>query len=317
MKSLPQRRQDGRFVDVTKETGLGDRDATAWGISVADYDADGDPRRVLDVPGAENLLVAQRRRQEVRRASTVRTGRGHVERDDRGQEGDAPVLVDGLRLVRRGRRRRPRPRSSCRTCTGRRRSTSTSSFVPRTSRRIARPAALSRATAPRLLPAAGRRLASVDATEGVRLRRRPSRRRQVARGLSRRFRRRRASTDVFVANDTVQNFLFLNKRQRASSRRVAVAAAVALRRQRPSRALRMGSGRRSTSATTARSSIAIGNFSEEPVSLYTVSRDGHGRQRAVRKTTPSAARIGTADAAAAHVRPRHGRTSTSTAGATS
>ena len=73
--------------------------------------------------------------------------------------------------------------------------------------------------------------------------------------------------DVFVANDTVQNFLFLNKGGGKFVEK-AVPAAVAYDDQ--------GRARAAMGVDTVdyrndgRLAIAIGNFSEEPVSLFTV-----------------------------------------------
>ncbi len=80
--------------------------------------------------------------------------------------------------------------------------------------------------------------------------------------------------DVFVANDTVQNFLFLNKGGGKFVER-AINAAVAYDDQ--------GRARAAMGVDTVdyrndgRLTIVIGNFSEEPVSLFTVvEREGEG-----------------------------------------
>jgi hypothetical protein len=81
-------------------------------------------------------------------------------------------------------------------------------------------------------------------------------------------------TDVFVANDTVQNFLFL-ARGPARYEDVAVAAAVGYDDNGRARA---GMG---VDAVDWRNdghlAIAVGNFSEEPVSLHTVARAEAGK----------------------------------------
>ncbi|MGQ0613850.1 MAG: CRTAC1 family protein [Planctomycetaceae bacterium] len=75
--------------------------------------------------------------------------------------------------------------------------------------------------------------------------------------------------DLFVANDTVQNFLFLGKGDGTFVER-AVAAAVAYDDKGLARA---GMGIDAVDwANDGRSAVFIGNFSEEPVSLYRVLR---------------------------------------------
>jgi len=81
------------------------------------------------------------------------------------------------------------------------------------------------------------------------------------------------ATDVFVANDTVQNFLFLRRDDGTYEER-AVPAAVAYDDNGVARA---GMGTDSVDyRNDGRPSIAIANFSEEPVSLYTVARQAGG-----------------------------------------
>jgi len=80
-------------------------------------------------------------------------------------------------------------------------------------------------------------------------------------------------TDIFVANDTVQNFLFLGKGD-AKYEEVAVSAAVAYDDKGQARAaMGIDSGDYRNDGSV---SVAIGNFSEEPVSLFSVSRGGKG-----------------------------------------
>ncbi len=94
--------------------------------------------------------------------------------------------------------------------------------------------------------------------------------------------------DVFVANDTVQNFLFVN-RGGGKFEDVAVEAAVAYDDNGVARA---GMGSDSMDyRNTGRPSLAIGNFSEEPVSLYTVSRAS--ATGVLFKDDAASARIGT------------------------
>ncbi len=76
-------------------------------------------------------------------------------------------------------------------------------------------------------------------------------------------------TDVFVANDTTQNFLFL-ARGPAKYEEVAVSAAVGYDDNGRARAA-MGIDAVDW-RNDGRLAVAIGNFSEEPVSLYTVAR---------------------------------------------
>jgi len=92
--------------------------------------------------------------------------------------------------------------------------------------------------------------------------------------------------DVFVANDTVQNFLFLNQ---GGGRFVesAVAAAVAYDDDGQARAA-MGIDSVDY-RNDGRLSIAIGNFSEEPVSLFTAVRGADG---VLFQDDASSARIG-------------------------
>ncbi|MHC4958736.1 MAG: CRTAC1 family protein [Planctomycetota bacterium] len=78
---------------------------------------------------------------------------------------------------------------------------------------------------------------------------------------------RDGKTDVFVANDTVQNFLFLN-RGGGKFEEPAIPAAVAYDDAGRARAA-MGSDTVDW-RNDGRPSIFIGNFSEEPVSLYSV-----------------------------------------------
>ncbi|MEM8886224.1 MAG: CRTAC1 family protein, partial [Planctomycetota bacterium] len=78
--------------------------------------------------------------------------------------------------------------------------------------------------------------------------------------------------DLFVANDTVQNFLFLN-RGNAKFEEVAVAAGVGYDDNGTARA---AMGIDSFSFDNGdRVSVLIGNFSEEPVSFFTVARGGN------------------------------------------
>jgi hypothetical protein len=80
--------------------------------------------------------------------------------------------------------------------------------------------------------------------------------------------------DLFVANDTVQNFLFL-ARGAARYEEVAVPAAVAYDDNGRARA---GMGIDTVDwRNDGRLAVAIGNFSEEPVSLHTVTRCEPGR----------------------------------------
>jgi len=73
--------------------------------------------------------------------------------------------------------------------------------------------------------------------------------------------------DVFVANDTVQNFLYMN-RGGGRFTESAIAAAIAYDDRGQARA---GMGTDSVDwRNDGRVSIKIGNFSEEPVSVYTV-----------------------------------------------
>ena len=79
--------------------------------------------------------------------------------------------------------------------------------------------------------------------------------------------------DVFVANDTVQNFLFLN-RGSGKFEEVAVSAGVGYDDNGTARAaMGIDSFSFDNSGTL---SVLIGNFSEEPVSFYTVARAGSG-----------------------------------------
>lgn len=80
-------------------------------------------------------------------------------------------------------------------------------------------------------------------------------------------------TDLFVANDTTQNFLFL-ARGPARYEEVAVSAAVGYDDNGRARAA-MGIDAVDWK-NDGRLAVAIGNFSEEPVSLYTVSRASEG-----------------------------------------
>lgn len=81
-------------------------------------------------------------------------------------------------------------------------------------------------------------------------------------------------TDVFVANDTVQNFLFLAKGP-ARYEETAVAAAVGYDDNGRARA---GMGVDAVDwRNDGRLAVAVGNFSEEPVSLHTVARAEAGR----------------------------------------
>jgi hypothetical protein len=80
-------------------------------------------------------------------------------------------------------------------------------------------------------------------------------------------------TDLFVANDTVQNFLFL-ARGPARYEDVAVAAAVGYDDNGRARAA-MGIDSVDWK-NDGRLAVAIANFSEEPVSLYTVARSSPG-----------------------------------------
>jgi len=76
-------------------------------------------------------------------------------------------------------------------------------------------------------------------------------------------------TDIFVSNDTVQNFLFL-ARGPARYEETAVAAAVGYDDNGRARA---GMGIDAMDwRNDGRLSVAIGNFSEEPVSLHTIAR---------------------------------------------
>lgn len=80
--------------------------------------------------------------------------------------------------------------------------------------------------------------------------------------------------DVFVANDTVQNFLFL-ARGPARYEEVAVAAAVGYDDNGRARA---GMGVDAVDwRNDGKLAVAVGNFSEEPVSLHTVARAEAGR----------------------------------------
>ena len=94
-------------------------------------------------------------------------------------------------------------------------------------------------------------------------------------------------TDLFVANDTVQNFLFL-ARGPAKYEESAVAAAVGYDDNGRARAA-MGIDAVDWK-NDGRLSVAIGNFSEEPVSLYTVSRAAAGS--VLFEDTANDARIG-------------------------
>ena len=58
--SLFRNNQDGTFTDVTRETGLADVHAFGMGVSVADYDNDGDPDLFLGTVG-QNLLLQNNR----------------------------------------------------------------------------------------------------------------------------------------------------------------------------------------------------------------------------------------------------------------
>jgi len=94
--------------------------------------------------------------------------------------------------------------------------------------------------------------------------------------------------DVFVANDTVQNFLFLN-RGGGKFRDVAVEAAVGYDDTGVARA---GMGTDSIDyRNDGRPSLCIGNFSEEPVSLYSVASARQGT--VLFEDNASSARIGT------------------------
>jgi len=91
--------------------------------------------------------------------------------------------------------------------------------------------------------------------------------------------------DVFVANDTVQNFLFRN-RGGGRYEEVAISASVAYDDNGQARA---GMGVDSADLkNSGEVSVAIGNFSEEPVSLYTVSN----RTELMFRDDASTARIG-------------------------
>jgi len=81
------------------------------------------------------------------------------------------------------------------------------------------------------------------------------------------------NADLFVANDTVQNFLFLGRGDGTFVER-AVPAAVAYDDQGRARA---GMGIDAVDwANDGRTAVFIGNFSEEPVSLYRVHRSAPG-----------------------------------------
>ena len=98
--------------------------------------------------------------------------------------------------------------------------------------------------------------------------------------------------DLFVSNDTVQNFLFLNRGGggRAKFEESAIAAAIAYDESGNARAaMGVASGDYRNDGTI---SIAIGNFSEEPVSLFSVV-PGRGKQ-VLFQDDAKRARIGTA-----------------------
>jgi len=95
------------------------------------------------------------------------------------------------------------------------------------------------------------------------------------------------SVDIFVANDTVQNFLFLNRGD-ARFEEVAVEAGVAYDDRGRARA---GMGMDAVDwRNDGQLAVAIGNFSEEMVSLYSVARS----KPLLFRDDASTARIGTA-----------------------
>ena len=91
------------------------------------------------------------------------------------------------------------------------------------------------------------------------------------------------TTDIFVANDTVQNFLFLATGP-ARWREAALAAGVAYDEAGAARAA-MGVDSAEPS-NDGRIALAIGNFSGEPVSLFTVVR--RGKEALFRDEAPGA-----------------------------
>ena len=279
-------RNDGawKFTDATAESGLA-VPCYGMGVAIADYDADGDPDVYVTALG-ENLLF----RNDAGRFSKVEGPDGGTWTDEKGEshhswstgaawfdadgDGDLDLLV--VNYVR----------------------WTPETDVPRQlvegAKAYTRPE-LYEGDGPRLYLQEGGHFR--DATEESGLAATKVKGKSLAVCLDDFDGDGR--TDIFVANDTVQNFLFL-ARGPAKYEEAAVAAAVGYDDNGRARAA-MGIDAVDWK-NDGRLSVAIGNFSEEPVSLYTVvaggrrSRPlrGHGERSADRPP----------DAPAAHVRPR-------------
>ncbi|MHC4548435.1 MAG: CRTAC1 family protein [Planctomycetota bacterium] len=245
-----------RFTDVTREAGLA-VPCYGMGLAIADYDADGDPDVYVTALGP-NLLFRNEGGRFARVAGapdggtwTDEHGRAHPSWStgaawyDADSDGDLDLLV--VSYVRW--------------------TIDTDIYAQLVEgvKSYARPQ-LYEGDSPRLyLQQADHSF--VDATEGSGLDRTEVRGKSLAVCLD--DFNGDGRTDIFVANDTVQNFLFLG-RGAGKYEESAVSAAVGYDDT--------GQARGAMGVDVVdwrndgRLSIAIGNFSEEPVSLYTVSR---------------------------------------------
>jgi hypothetical protein len=265
----------GKFTDVTIDSGLG-FSCYGMGATVADYDADGDPDVYLTALGRDTLL-----RNDGGRFTRVKDGPdGGKWSDDEGEhyswstaaawfdadrDGDLDLIV--VPYVR---------------------------WTIATDVRVTQTGDEKAYTRPQLYEGDNPRLylqeddgSFRDATEGSGFDATAVKGKSMAvcvddfngDGLP----------DVFVANDTVQNFLFLAQGG-GKFKESAVPAAIGYDDRGRARAA-MGVDAVDY-RNDGRVAIGIGNFSEEPVSLYTVARAGEGG--VLFKDDASTARIGTA-----------------------
>jgi hypothetical protein len=246
-----------RFRDVTGEAGLA-IPCYGMGVTIADYDADGDPDVYVTCLGPNLLLRNEGGKRFVRvedgpdgGAWTDKEGRTHASWStgaawfDADGDGDLDLLV--LNYVRWTEE------------------TDVYASVVEGEKAYTRPQ-LYEGDGPRLyLQGDGGKF--TDATKGSGLEATATLGKSLALCLD--DFNGDGKTDVFVANDTVQNFLFLGLGG-GKFRECAVAAAVAYDDNGRARAA-MGIDSVDY-RNDGKLAVAIGNFSEEPVSLFAVSR---------------------------------------------
>jgi hypothetical protein len=261
---------NGRFEDVTEEAGLA-LPLYGMGVTAADYDADGDPDLYLTAVGTNRLL-----RNDGGRFTdvTMRTG-AH---GNSGMPGDPPSWSTGAAWVDTDRD----GWLDLFVCNYVRWTPKTDLFttLDGTNKSYATPQQYDGESCRLYRNRDGRDFEDMTRTAGVY---RPE---GKSLGVAVEDFNQDGWPDIVVANDTYQNFLYLNDGTGAFTD-VAVAAGVAFDEFGRARA---GMGVDVADVTgQGRLSIAIGNFSNEPVSLYTqigeqVFQDLAGSARITRST---------------------------------